>query len=165
MTGTLHTEAGRFVLRFERRIAHPPEKVWRALTDPAELSHWFPQTVEADLRPGGKMRFVSSRGGASSFDGEVIEFDPPRVFAYLWGTDLLRWELQPDRDGCLLVFTDTIEEQGKAARDGAGWHVCLEMLGARLDGSAPPPADRWEQVHPGYVDRFGPQAATIGPPA
>jgi hypothetical protein len=95
----------------------------------------------------------------------VIEFDPPRVFAYLWGMDVLRWELRPDDDGCLLVFTDTIEEQGKAARDGAGWHVCLEMLVARLDGSEPPASDRWQQVHPSYLDRFGPEAATIGPPA
>lgn len=164
MNGTLHAGAERFVLRFERRLAHPPEKVWKALTDPAELSHWFPQDVEADLRPGGKMRFAFRGGQGPPFDGEVIDFDPPRVFSYLWGTDVLRWELRPDGDGCLLVFTDIIDEQGKAARDGAGWHVCLEMLDARLGGGEPPPADRWQQVHPGYVDRFGPEAATIGPP-
>jgi len=165
VNGTLHAEAGRYVLRFERQLAHPPEKVWQALTDPAELTHWFPQDVEADLRPGGKMCFVSRGDDAPSFDGEVIDFDPPRVFTYLWGTDVLRWELRPQGDGCLLVFTDTIVEQGKAARDGAGWHVCLETLVARLDGSEPPPADRWQQVHPGYVDRFGPAAATMGPPS
>jgi uncharacterized protein YndB with AHSA1/START domain len=164
VTGTLHAEADRFVLRFERRLAHPPEKVWRALTDPAELRHWFPQDVEVDLQPGGKMRFAQCDGEGPAFDGEVVDFDPPRLFAFLWGTDLLRWELRPDGDGCLLVFTDTIDEQGKAARDGAGWQVCLEALEARLDGSEPPPADRWRQIHPDYVDRFGPEAATIGPP-
>ena len=48
---------------------------------------------------------------------------------------------------------------------GADWHVCLEALTARLDGAEPPPAGRWQQVRPGYVRRFGPGAATIGPPA
>lgn len=165
MKGTLNSENGRFVLRFERRLFHPPEKVWRALTDPAELRHWFPQDVEADLRPGGKMRFEFRAAEAPSFDGEVCEVDPPRLLVYLWGADLLRWELVPEGDGCRLIFTDTIDEQGKAARDGAGWHVCLEALAARLDGATPPPPDRWRQVHPEYVESFGPPAATIGPPA
>ena len=164
MNGTLHAGEGRFVLRFERRLAHPLEKVWAALTDPAELGHWFPQDVEADLRPGGTMRFTFRGAGAPPFDGEVLVYDPPRVFAYRWGPDVLRWELRPDGSGCTLTFTDTIEAQGKAARDGAGWHVCLEALAARLDGAEPPAASRWTQVHPGYVARFGPDAATIGPP-
>ena len=164
--GTLHTENGLFVLRFERHLAHPALKVWQALTDAAALHHWFPQDVTADLRPGGKMLFSFRNGeGIPPFDGEVLEFDPPRVFAFRWGTDLLRWELRPADDGCLLIFTDTLTEGGKAARDGAGWHVCLEALQAWIDGTEPPPADRWQQVHPGYVERFGPEAATIGPPS
>ena len=165
MNGTLHAREGRFVLRFERRLAHPPEKVWAALTDPAELRHWFPQDVEADLRPGGTMRFTFRGAEAPPFDGEVLVYDPPRVFAYRWGPDVLRWELRADGSGCTLTFTDTIEAQGKAARDAAGWHVCLEALAARLDGTEPPAAGRWTQIHPGYVTRFGPEAATIGPPA
>ena len=119
MNGTLHAGEGRFVLRFARRFAHPPEKVWAALTDPAELSHWFPQDVEADLRPGGTMRFTFRGAEAPPFNGEVLVYDPPRVFAYRWGPDVLRWELRPDGSGCTLTFTDTIETQGKAARDGA----------------------------------------------
>jgi hypothetical protein len=65
----------------------------------------------------------------------------------------------------VLVMTQTMNEIGRAARDGAGWHVCLDALEARLDGREPPAADRWKQVHPGYVSRFGPEAATIGPAA
>ena len=74
-------------------------------------------------------------------------------------------KLRPDGSGSLLTLTDTIDAHGKAARDGAGWHVCLEALTARLDGDQPPPAERWQQVHPGYISRFGPEAATMGPPA
>jgi uncharacterized protein YndB with AHSA1/START domain len=166
--GTLHTEDGLTVLRFERHLAHPAAKVWHALTDAEALRHWFPQDVTADLRPGGKMLFTfresGDYGGIPPFEGEVLECEPPRVLAYRWGTDLLRWELQPTGDGCLLIFTDTLTERGKAARDGAGWHVCLDALQAWVDGAEPPAADRWQQVHPGYVELFGPEAATIGPP-
>ncbi len=166
--GTLSAENGSYVLRFERRLSHPVEKVWQALTGPAALRHWFPQDIEGDLRPGGKIRFVFRTGEAHesmpAFDGEVLEYDPPRVLAFTWGPDSLRWELRPDGDGCLLIFTDTLEAQGKAARDGAGWHVCLDALEAWIDGTEPPPAGRWEQVHSRYVSLFGPAATTIGRP-
>jgi len=110
--GTLHTENGLTVLRFERRLGHPAGKVWHALTDAEAMRHWFPQDVTADLRPGGKMMFTfrpsGDYGDIPPFEGEVLEFEPPRVFAYRWGTDLLRWELRPTDDGCLLIFTDTL---------------------------------------------------------
>jgi uncharacterized protein YndB with AHSA1/START domain len=163
--GTLETAQDRqHTLRFERRLAHPATKVWHALTDPGALRQWFPQEVEGDFRPGGKILFSHLKGDLPGFGGEIVECDPPRLLAYTWGSDLLRWELRPDGDGCLLVFTDTFAEGGKTAPDGAGWHVCLEALYASLDGTTRPPADRWVQVYPLYVERFGPEAATIGPP-
>ncbi len=61
--GTLHTEDGLTVLRFERHLAHPAAKVWHALTDTEALRHWFPQDVTADLRPGGKMLFTFRESG------------------------------------------------------------------------------------------------------
>ena len=75
----------------------------------------------------------------------------------------LRLELVPDGDGCVLTLINVFDEIGKAARDAAGWHACLDALEASLDG-VEVPADRWGEVHPGYVERFGPEAATLGPP-
>ncbi len=48
-----------------------------------------------------------------------------------------------------------------AAYGGQG---CLDALQALIDGAEPPAGERWQQVHPGYVARFGPEAAAIGPP-
>jgi hypothetical protein len=61
---------------------------------------------------------------------------------------------------------NTLDDVGKAARDAAGWHARLDLLAYELDGEQPPwtPVQRWRQVHESYVERFGPQAATIGPP-
>jgi uncharacterized protein YndB with AHSA1/START domain len=171
VTATLDTVDGRPTLRFERRLRHAPEKVWRAITDPAELTHWFPQDLDGSFAPGASLRFVF-RGEPPVLDGEVIEdfrgevleIDPPRTLAYTWGDDVLRWTITPDGDGCLLTLTDTLAERGKAARDGAGWAVCLEGLQARLDGTAGPAGDRWKELYENYQRAFGPEAASAALP-
>jgi uncharacterized protein YndB with AHSA1/START domain len=164
---TLETTGSQTTLRYERHLAHPPEKVWRALTDPAELSHWFPQDLEGTFAPGARLRFqfrgeppVLGGKVIDHFTGEVLEIDPPRLLAYSWSGDVLRWTLTPDGDGCLLVFTDTFAEHGKAARDGAGWSVCLEALDAHLDGKPRPEGNRWREFYDRYAGRFGPDAAS-----
>ena len=45
-------------LRIERQLAHRPEKVWRALTEPAHLNQWFPFHVEIELMRDGKINFI-----------------------------------------------------------------------------------------------------------
>jgi uncharacterized protein YndB with AHSA1/START domain len=167
VNATLETMNGRPTLRFERRLAHPAEKVWKAITDPAELTHWFPQDLAGTFAPGEKLRFVF-RGeppvldgeAIPDFTGEVLEIDPPRLLAYTWGEDILRFTLTPEGDGCLLVFTDTVADRGKSARDGAGWHVCLLALDARLDGTPGPAGNRWKELYDSYSESFGPEAAT-----
>ena len=62
----------------------------------------------------------------------------------------------------------TFTEYGKAARDAAGWHVCLERLAARATATArdtPPGPDRWKECPRTYGERFGPEASAIGPPS
>ena len=57
---------------------------------------WFPAEVIYEQRAGAPMQF--DFGGAHGIDawpGEVLEWDPPRVFAFLWGEDTLRFELAP----------------------------------------------------------------------
>jgi hypothetical protein len=95
----------------------------------------------------------------------MLVFDPPSIMEFTWGTDLLRIELAADGPGTLLTLTDTFDDVGKAARDAAGWHECLDLLVSDLDGTAPPPQGQtWRQVHPVYVTALGPEASTIGPP-
>jgi uncharacterized protein YndB with AHSA1/START domain len=161
--GTLAQEGGRWTLSFTRRLHHPPEKVWRAVTEPEHLAAWFPQEIVGERRAGARLRFVSS--GTDAFDGEMLVFDPPSVMELTWGADRLRISLQPSGAGTLLTLTDTFGELGKAARDAAGWHECLDRLACELEGTAPPGwGERWRQAHPVYVERFGAEAATIGPP-
>jgi uncharacterized protein YndB with AHSA1/START domain len=163
MDGILEPDGDRWRLRFTRRLAHPPEKVWRALTEPEHLEAWFPQRIVGYWAVGGHLRFVSEFG---DFDGEVLAFQPPSLLEFRWGTDTIRLEVAGDAQGSVLTLIDTIDELGKAARDAAGWHECLDRLEYALAGTAPSwaPGERWQAVHGTYVERFGPEAATIGPP-
>jgi uncharacterized protein YndB with AHSA1/START domain len=51
------TEEGRVAIRFVRLVPHPPEKVWRAITDPEQLAVWFPAVVELDRAAGSVLFF------------------------------------------------------------------------------------------------------------
>jgi uncharacterized protein YndB with AHSA1/START domain len=157
---------GRPALRFTRQLAHPPAKVWRALTEPGHLAAWFPTTIDGDRSAGAKLSFTFPDLAVPPMDGEMLAADWPSLLEFRWGTETLRFELSPAGDGTALTFTVSLDELGKAARDGAGWHSCLDLLACELSGQAPSwgPGERWRQVHPGYVRRFGPDACTIGPP-
>ncbi|MFD0416950.1 SRPBCC family protein [Streptomyces sp. NPDC127108] len=171
---------GRYALRMERRLAHAPAKVWAALTRPEQLAHWFPSEVRVELVPGGAVEFVfpgegegpgepgGSGGTRDASDageaepgmtGVVTDVDEPRLFAFTWGEDHLRWEIAPDPEtgGSLLTLVHTFDDRFGAPSFGAGWHLCVSALGARLDGDAPGPAldtvDKGE-LHEAYLEQF-----------
>jgi uncharacterized protein YndB with AHSA1/START domain len=165
--GHLESVDNRWQLQFTRRLPHPPQKVWRALTEPDDLAAWFPSAIEGERAAGAPLRFVFRHNEGPSTDGQMLAYDPPSLLEFRWGEETLRFELQPDGDGTLLRFLNTFDGLGKAARDAAGWHSCLDQLAYHLGGETPPwsARERWQQVHPTYVEQLGPAAATIGPPA
>lgn len=144
MLGTLATtDDGRYALRFERRYAHPPEKVWRAITEAEHLRAWFPAVVDFDLRPGATLRFLPTAEQVRRYGmtedqaatGEITRVDPPHLLEYTWGAEVLRWELTADGvGGCRLVFTNVFDDRAMAAPAAAGWHAGLEVVAAQLDG-------------------------------
>ncbi|SHN43487.1 SRPBCC family protein [Cryptosporangium aurantiacum] len=148
---------GRHVLRIERRLAHPPARVWRALITPAELSRWFPADVSGGFEPGGKLTFTFREEEAPPSDGQVVAFEPERVFAFTWEEDVLRWELAPDGEGSLLTLVHTFDDGPGAASFATGWVACIDVLDASLDGrpTAEPSAGWTAATHDHYLDAFG----------
>jgi uncharacterized protein YndB with AHSA1/START domain len=157
---------GRWRLRFTRDMAHPQDKVWRAITEPEHMRAWFPQHVTGEWVVGGPITFSSPEGLGPDFDGQVLAYQPQSLVEFRWGPDVIRLELEGRPDGCTLTLLDTFDELGKAAKDAAGWHECLDRLTGDLDKGEPSfqPGQRWAEVHPHYVEAFGPEAAAIGPP-
>ncbi|GAA2294860.1 SRPBCC family protein [Streptomyces violaceusniger] len=154
------SDGGRSALRLERRLAHPPEKVWRALTEPAQLVHWFPSEVQVELAVGGRMGFVFPGREAPDMDGVVTELDPPHVFAFTWGEDELRWELRPEGEGCVLTLTHTFGDRFGAASFASGWHACITGLAALL-GDEEVVHDDIAELHERYVEAFGLAEGTV----
>ena len=70
--------------RIERtvEIAHPPAKVWAALTTAEGLSAWFGQEVRIDLRPGGSAWMKWDNGHTADMRVERVE--EPAVFGFTW---------------------------------------------------------------------------------
>jgi len=164
--GTYEIVDGRPSVKFERELAHPPGKVWAAVTEPEQLGQWFPTSVQVDLRVGGAMSFGFPDGGMEDMTGEVTELEPGRVFAFLWGDELLRFEIEPEGDGCRLRLTHFITNEDEAARNAAGWHVCLDRLDELVSaGSAEAPGteptDEWREHYDRYVEAGMPAGAAV----
>lgn len=134
----------------EIRIAAPPERVFQALVDPAQVVQWWGQAgiyrctkFESDLRVGGAWRSIGVDGNGRPFEisGEYLEVDPPRVLSSTWAATWtgdaktkVRWELEPTGDGTLVK----IRHSGFAAHPELtqayrGWPRMLGWLQALVE--------------------------------
>ena len=91
--------------------------------------------------------------------GRMVEVDAPRVLGWTWGGERYRFELRPDGDGCLLVFTHVFDDRlGPAAQHAAGWEAYLDRLQALLAGghlSEEAGHASIAERHERYAQRFG----------
>lgn len=134
-------------VRREVRVRAPRERVWRALTEPAELLRWFPTTAcEFEPTPGAPARFVWDDGGDEAI---VEEVEPGARLVYRWRPlhsdrpyTTVTFELEDDGDGTLVTLTergfsslpDRIHAQSREGND-AGWAKELEELRAYLEAA------------------------------
>jgi len=96
MTNTA-TEARSVVV--ERELPHPPDKIWRALTQPHLIEEWLMKT---DFQPVVDHRF-NLRGDWGTVDCQVMALEPNKTLSYSWvamGLDsVVTWTLTPTRTG------------------------------------------------------------------
>ncbi len=136
----------------EIQIAAPPERVFQALTDAAQLQRWFANPScpihlwEMDARLGGRYRYTTEKGtvvvnNVSKFEchGEILEHEPPRLLVYTWIANwhddksrrtVVRWELAPRSGGTQVKVTHSGLAQEPAARKdySGGWPGVVEQL-------------------------------------
>jgi uncharacterized protein YndB with AHSA1/START domain len=150
--GTAEFHADHAILRFERRLDHPVDQVWAAITEPGELDAWWGR-VNVDLRAGGSMR-IEWLNGDVTMDATITELEPPRLLEIEGephGT--LRFELEPHGNGTLLRFTTRSQIPDEfRAKVLAGWHFHLDALEDFLDDATRIdwpnwPMDRWQAIH------------------
>lgn len=149
--GRMETIDGRTALRFERVFGHPIERVWQAVSVPAELERWFPATVR--WTPAVGETFAA--GGATL---EVTAVDPPHRLGWVFAGQPQSFELQPEGDGCRLIFTHVIDDLPTSAQTATGWEVYLSRLEPHLVGdfvSEQVAHQEWAAIHERYAAAFG----------
>lgn len=154
--------AGHATVRFERDLPDPPSLVWRALTDPQELKSWFPCEVRVQRwQVGATLWFAMPGHPEYDTSGTVLELDEPRLLTYTWGEETLRFELaETDTGGTRLVLYDRLSP-AIAARNAAGWQLCLERLAGRATADY-----AWKPLFARYSAAFAPALGPQqGPPA
>lgn len=144
---------GRWTLVFIRDLRHPPEKVWAALTDPAQLGEWAPYLAGRDLGEPGDVTLTMIDGDTSEpLAATVTRAKRPSLLEYTLGTDLLRWELTPTGDGTRLTLRHTVTGQGWLPKVAAGWHLCLDVAERLLDGHPIGPIRGSDALNHGWDD-------------
>lgn len=123
----------RWTLVFTRELRHSPEKVWEALTDPAELREWSPFDSDRSLAQTGDATLTMAGGSDEKTAAKVRVADRPRLLEYTWEEDVLRWELEPIPAGTRLTLRHTTAREW-TARVAAGWHICVDVMDQFLDG-------------------------------
>lgn len=126
-------------LHLRRTLSHPPERVWRAFTDPTVLAAWFWPTrfvtkAEIDLRVGGHYR-IDAPGVGMAVSGVYLQIEPPARLAFTWRWDsdseetVVNVAFVPTETGTELVIThERFAGDGDRDNHAQGWEDCLDRL-------------------------------------
>lgn len=141
MSVTAVADVGAATIHAVVEIASPPERVFHALSDPAELGAWWGSAEmyrtsdwKVDLRPGGAWSCVASdpAGKRETVRGEYLAVEPPRLLEYTW---LASWE----------SFAPTVVRIEIAAAPG-GSRVTVKHSGLPAPASTQGTAEGWKRV-------------------
>ena len=157
-----HDHDGRWTLVFVRELHHPPEKVWDALTDPAQLARWSPFSADRNLGRSGDATLTMLGGDVvPDLPASVTRADAPAVLEYTWGDDRLRWELEAIDSGTRLTLRHTVQGPELLSKVAAGWHLCLVVATHLLDGDPIGPIVGedarnygWDRLNDAYAERL-----------
>ena len=145
-----------------RELRHSPEKVWQALTDPAQLREWAPFDADGNLGTVGTVKLTTVGTPAPHVsETRVTRADAARLLEYSWGGQEMRWELEAVGGGTRLTLWHNIDRRF-ISMGAAGWHICFDVLDRLLGGA---PIGRivagdamkfgWSRLNAEYARQFG----------
>lgn len=156
-------DGDKWTLVLVRELRQAPEKVWQALTDPAQLREWAPFDADRSLGTAGATVKLTTVGAHAPMVSEtkVTRAEAPKLLVYDWGGGDVRWELEPFGGGTRLTLWSSIDRRF-VAMGAAGWHVCFDVLDKLLAGQ---PVGRlvgadalkdpgWQRWHAEYAKQF-----------
>jgi uncharacterized protein YndB with AHSA1/START domain len=157
----------KWTLILVRELRHSPEKVWEALTDPAQLREWAPFEVDGSLGMVGTVNLTWA-GNPKPIETKITRADAPRMLEY----GDARWELEPFAGGTRLTLWHNIDRRF-ISWGAAGWHIAFDVLDRLLAGN---PIGRipandvmkfegWRCLNAEYAKQFGVEPPNWSPPA
>jgi len=157
-------DGDKWTLVLVRELRHSPQKVWRALTDPAQLHEWAPFDADGSLGTVGTKVKLTTVGAPSPHVTEttVTRADAPNALEYNWGGFDMRWELEGLGSGTRLTLWTNIDRRF-ISMGAAGWHISLDVLDQLLAGQpigriVGPEAMKfggWQRLNAEYAKQFG----------
>jgi uncharacterized protein YndB with AHSA1/START domain len=167
---TVHKQDGEtWALVVVRQLRHSREKVWQAITDPAQLREWAPFDADGRLSvPGARVHLTTvGTPGPSVSATTVTRADAPALLEYTWGGYQLRWQLEPADGGTRLTLWTNIDRRF-IAMGAAGWHLCLDVLDhwlsdrplGRIVAQDALQFEGWQRLHAEYAKQFGVEMPT-----
>ena len=156
-------DGAKWTLILVRELRHAPEKVWQALTNPAQLREWAPFEADGNLGNVGTKVKLTTIGAPSQQISETIvtRADAPKLLQYNWGGQDLRWELEGFAGGTRLTLWHNIDRRF-ISMGAAGWHICFDVLdrllhGKPIGGIVGGEAMKfgWPQLNAEYAQQFG----------
>jgi uncharacterized protein YndB with AHSA1/START domain len=158
-------------LKMERLLPGPIERVWAYLTESDLRSQWMaagdmPMKIDAPFELVWRNDTLSNPPGkrpdgfaaVQRMQSRITELDAPRRLAITWdGSGSVTFDLEPrGKDVLLTVIHRRVPDRAAVLMFGAGWHMHLDILAARLNGQATQPFwDGWTRLRTEY-DRLMP---------
>lgn len=137
-------EATDVSIQLEETYNHPIDRVWRAISDEAEIAQWF---IQADFKPVVGYRYTFTHE-STKITGEVLVANKPKELFYSWivgdpnASSTVGWTLEPIDGGTRVVLTHVgIESYGDSAVKmfgsfKEGWTSCLASLVKHLNNGS-----------------------------
>jgi uncharacterized protein YndB with AHSA1/START domain len=150
-------DGDKWTLILVRDLRHSPEKVWQALTDPAQLREWAPFVVDLGLDKVGTVN-LTWVANPQPLETKVTRAEAPTLLEY----GDMRWELEASERGTRLTLWHKIDRRF-VAWGAAGWHISFDVLDRLLAGN---PIGRivgadamkyagWQRLVGEYAQQFG----------
>jgi len=159
----IEKDGDEWTLVLVRDLAHPPARVWKALTEPDQLREWAPFDADKSLAAVGTVNLTTVRAPRQLVtEAQVKRADAEKTLEFNWGGQHLRWELEPHGDGTRLRLWHNIDRHW-IAMGAAGWQVCFDVLArflagrpiGRMVGPDVMKLDGWERLVGEYAKQLG----------
>ncbi len=147
----------KWTLILVRELRHSPEKVWEALTDPAQLREWAPFVVDGNMGIVGNTVKLTWVGNPIPIDTRVTQADAPNVLEF----GDIRWQLEGIGSGTRLTLWHNIDRRF-ISWGAASWHIAFDVLDRLLNGDSIGPIvgaevmkfEGWQRLRAEYAKQF-----------